>query len=59
MINHKAILIDKNQQFNCELKIDGKLIDKRESGDFEVWYDYITDKIYEVKGFREIELKIV
>ncbi len=58
MMNQKAMFTDKNQQFICELRIDGKIIDKRETGDYEVWYDKITEKIYNAKRFREIEIKI-
>ena len=58
MMSQKAKFTEKKQRYICELKIDGKPIDKEETDDYEVWYDKITDKIYNVKRFREFEIKI-
>jgi len=54
----KTMLLSRKQHYICELKIDGRMIDKRKTDDYEVWYDGITEKIYEVNRFKEIKLKI-
>ena len=58
MINPDFINTNKKQLYVCKLKIDGKIIYKMETDDYEVWYDKITDKIYELNGFMKIEIKI-
>ena len=58
MINPDFFYINKKQLYDCKLKIDGKIIDKMETDDYEVWYDKITDEIYELNGFMKIEIKI-
>lgn len=58
MLNHKVMFSDPNIQYICELRIDGKIKDKKKTSDYEAWYDNITDKVYELNGFMEIEIKI-
>ena len=58
MINPDFIYTNKKQLYMCKLKIDGKIIDKIETDDYEVWYDKITDKIYELNEFMKIEINI-
>lgn len=52
------MLFNKNLHYICELKIDGRVKDKAKTDDYEVWYDKITDTIYELKGFRKIKIRI-
>ena len=49
---------NKKTQYFCEYKVDNKIVDRKKTNDYEAWYDKITDKIYELNGFREIEIKI-
>ncbi|MFW9877784.1 MAG: hypothetical protein ACFFG0_32275 [Candidatus Thorarchaeota archaeon] len=49
---------NKTIQYIYEYKVDNKIVDKRKTNDFEVWYDKITDRIYELNRFKEIEIKI-
>ncbi|GAH02461.1 unnamed protein product, partial [marine sediment metagenome] len=58
ILNEKVMSIEKKFLYICELKIDCKIIDKMKTDDYEVWYDRITDKVYSLNGFSEIEIKI-
>ena len=58
MINQRAMFTDKKFLYICELRIDGKIIDKTKTDDYEVWYNRITDEVYALNGFSEIEIKI-
>ena len=58
MIKPDFINTNKKQLYMCKLKIDDKIIDKIKTDDYEVWYDKITDKIYELNAFMKIEIKI-
>jgi len=58
MFNQKATFSDTNTQYICELRINGKIEDKKNANDYEAWYDDITDKVYELNGFTEIKIKI-
>ena len=58
MLNQKVTFSDTNTPYICELRINGKIEDKKNTNDYEVWYDNITDKVYELSGFTEIEIKI-
>lgn len=51
--------IEKKLLYVCELRIDGKIINKTKTDDYEVWYDSVTDEVYALNGFREIEIKIM
>ena len=50
--------IEKKFLYICKLRINGKIIDKTKTDDYEVWYDRITDEVYALNGFSEIEIKI-
>ncbi|MFX1451645.1 MAG: hypothetical protein ACFFCM_12420 [Promethearchaeota archaeon] len=58
MINRKVEILDKRVKYNCELRIDGKTIEKIETDDYEVWYDKITDRVYELTEFMKIDIII-
>jgi len=58
MFNQKALSSKTNTQYMCELRINGKIEDKKTTNDYEAWYDKITDKVYELNEFTEIEIKI-
>jgi len=32
--------------------------DREKTDDYEVWYDKVTEKVYEVNEFKKIEIKI-
>lgn len=52
------MLFSKKLHYICELKIDGQVKDRGKTEDYEAWYDKVTDKVYEVNGFKKIEIKI-
>lgn len=52
------VLLNKKLHYICEFKINGKVKDREKTDDYEVWYDKVTDKVYEVNGFKKIEIKI-
>lgn len=52
------MLVNRKPQYICGLKINGKITDKKEMGDFETWNDKITYKVYGISLFRKIEIKI-
>ena len=52
------MLFTKKLLYICELRIDGQVKDKEKTDDYEVWYDKVTDKVYEVNRFEKIEIKI-
>ncbi|MFX1570410.1 MAG: hypothetical protein ACFFCV_18770 [Promethearchaeota archaeon] len=49
---------NKNTQYICEYKVDNKIVDRKKTNDYELWYDKITDRVYELNRFRKIEIKI-
>lgn len=57
-MNQDITLINRKLQYICEYKLDGKIIDRKETDDYEVWYDKIIDRVYEVDFSKEIEIKI-
>ncbi len=57
-MNQDITLINRKLKYICEYKVDGKIIDRKETDDYEVWYDKIIDRVYEVDFSKEIEIKI-
>ncbi len=57
-MDYRAMFTDKKQQYMYELRIDDKIIDKIKTDDFEVWYDKIPEKVYEINTFRKIGIII-
>ena len=59
-VKHQNSLYSVNRklQYICEYKVDEKIIDRKETDDYDVWYDKIIDRVYEVDFSKEIEIKI-
>lgn len=57
-MNQDIPLINRKLQYICEYKVDGKIIDMKETDDYEAWYDKIIDRVYEVDFSKEIEIRI-
>ncbi|MHA1499837.1 MAG: hypothetical protein ACTSRT_20085 [Promethearchaeota archaeon] len=44
--------------FTCEFRVDNKIVETRNTDDYEIWFDKIAEKIYGLINFKQITMKI-
>jgi len=58
MIESELDQVDRRATFTCEFRVDNKIVETLNTDDYEIWYDKIADRIYDLVNFKQITIKI-